>query len=397
MIFFCFLLYLFNYTNSYIINNACLNLKSSHYLYTDIKGRVLFPGINGNDWWDTYKISNPVVLPPNKNNNKWLMFYYGRDGLLWNNNITALPDLPTGYIGLVQSNDGFNWNKVSGNYYKGAIMQPDNNQYSHDNLHIGVSDIIYDNKKYIMHYFGANEKKILNYTGLNMRCFVAKSNNAIDWYKFKNITIDIGIENEWDHLFTSFPRALQIEPNNLKSKWLITYHSFFFNKTNPIFKIGAIISNNKYGLSKNIKKGVILEPGKIGQWDSGGVSVRHIIHFNNYMYMFYASEGNHNNNYTKYAIGLAYSKDKGETWHKLRIKGKKDPGGPIFEARYNNINAWDNFGVSCPYIIKKPDGSLRMYYLGIGLNKNKTFTGAIGCSDCINNDLTKWKRVINKY
>ena len=33
--------------------------------------------------------------------------------------IIQIPDdLPTGYIGLVESKDGLNWNKVKGNKYK---------------------------------------------------------------------------------------------------------------------------------------------------------------------------------------------------------------------------------------------------------------------------------------
>jgi len=381
-----YLLIFFNLTYGFNL----INLKSSlHDHYKNIQGRVLFPGMNGDKWWDSYMVSCPVVLPPNKKNNKWLMYYYGRDGVKWNKNITADKYLPTGYIGLAISNNGLNWSKVNGNYYKGSVMEPDNFNNSYENVHIGVSDVIYENNKYIMHYFGSNNEKILNKTGLKMRCLVAKSKNGIDWYKFRKPTVNIGNENEWDNLFTGFPRINKLEPNDNNSKWLITYHSLTFKNNMPNFMIGAALSDNKYG-NKITKKGVILKPGDKNTWDNGGVGPRHIININNTMYMFYSSEGNI---FNKYAIGLAYSKDKGETWHKLRFKNKKDPGGPIFEARYNNLDAWDNYGVACPFVLKKPDGNLRMYYLGIGTTYNDTLTGAIGCVECVNNDLTKWERV----
>ena len=90
--------------------------------------------------------------------------------------------------------------------------------------------------------------------------------------------------------------------------------------------------------------------------------------------------------------GIAYSLNNGITWEKLKIKDKKDLGGQVFEARYN-IDAWDNYGVSCPYIIKKPDGNLRMYYLGMGKTKEGNITYAIGCAETVNYDITKWIRI----
>lgn len=377
--------YLFNF--SYAFENSL----SLHNQYSSLEGRVLYPGLNGRKWWDSKNLGGPVVLPPNNKRKKWLMYYYGRDSLFWNYNITADPYFPTGYIGLVESIDGLHWKSIKGNYHKGRIMQPTNDNMSYDNIQIGVSDVIEKNDNtFIMHYFGGTEEKLEKINiGLRMRCLTADSHDGKNWFKYSFPIIDVGKKNEWDNIFTTCPRVIPVDPDNLDGKWLITYHSLMFdNYSKPIFKIGVGITNNKYGLGSVTKKGIILEPGKKGSWDEECVSTRHVIHYNNSMYMFYEGmkEG-------VWAIGLAYSNDKGNTWHKLRIKGKKDPGGPIFEARYNNKNAWDNYGVECPWIVKKQNGELRMYYLGIGSTKEGNLTTAIGCADCINNDLTKWKRV----
>ena len=366
--------------NFFRINkNSIINLKLKNTDYKYINGRLLFPGMNGKKSWDTDVVSYPVVLPPNKNNKKWLMYYYGFDGKNFNRNLTSVKKLQIGSNGFMESKDGLVWNKNT------EIIKSNSSEFSYDNVQIGISDVLYDNNNYIMHYFGACEEKILGYYGLRMRCLVAKSNNNINWYKYKVPTINIGKENEWDHIFTTFPRITKIEPDNSKSKWLITYHSAKLINNEAYFYIGGIISNNKYGLGKKYKLGIILKPGNKGSWDDGGVGIRHIIHFNNIMYMLY--EGKKINEEC-YAIGLAYSINNGITW----IKIHKGTGGPIFEPRFNK-DAWDNYSVRSPYIVKTNDNKILMYYVGYGINKNGGQTTAIGCAKCINLNLTMWARV----
>ena len=150
------------------------------------------------------------------------------------------------------------------------------------------------------------------------------------------------------------------------------------------------VTEDRFGIYNLKNLDIILKEGEKDTWDCGGVGVRHIIKYDNIYYMFYSSEGRIDGS-CKWCIGLAYSLNNGLTWDKLKIKDKKDLGGPVFEARYN-LDAWDNYGVSCPYIIKKPDGNLRMYYLGIG-KKEGNLTSAIGCAQTVNCDITNWVRV----
>ena len=44
-----------------------------------LDGRVLFPGSDGEGWFDAQTTAMPVVLPPDEaeGRQKWLMYYYG--------------------------------------------------------------------------------------------------------------------------------------------------------------------------------------------------------------------------------------------------------------------------------------------------------------------------------
>ena len=98
--------------NFFRINkNSIINLKLKNTDYKYINGRLLFPGMNGKNSWDTDIVSYPVVLPPNKNNKKWLMYYYGFDGKKFNRNLTSVKKLQIGSNGFMESKDGLVWNK----------------------------------------------------------------------------------------------------------------------------------------------------------------------------------------------------------------------------------------------------------------------------------------------
>ena len=56
-----------------------------------------------------------------------------------------------------------------------------------------------------------------------------------------------------------------------------------------------------------------------------------------------------------------------------------------------NLDAWDNYGVSCLYIIK----NLMVIKNVLFRNRKKegNLTGAIGCAETVNCDITNWVRV----
>ncbi len=81
----------------------------------DGPGRIFGPGPQG--WWDSERVSCPRVLRNPAGG--WLMWYYGRDPQ-FDREVT----LPTGRVGLAESDDGINWRRVSGPLTQGSIFEP---------------------------------------------------------------------------------------------------------------------------------------------------------------------------------------------------------------------------------------------------------------------------------
>ena len=95
-----------------------------------------------------------------------------------------------------------------------------------------------------------------------------------------------------------------------------------------------------------------------------------------------------------HAIGLARSDDMGRTWTKEHVPGKKEAGGPVFEARRGNEMAWDNRVVGTPWVSKVPDtDTYRLYYIGTGFGEGGAPTTGIGCAESVGGGLTQWVRV----
>jgi len=88
-----------------------------------------------------------------------------------------------------------------------------------------------------------------------------------------------------------------------------------------------------------------------------------------------------------HALGLAESRDSGRTWSKL------SPDAPVFTARKGDPSAWDNGVVGTPYVVRRPEGGFRLYYVGSGTNsEGKPFYG-IGAADSAGDSLHQWQRV----
>jgi len=126
-----------------------------------LDGRVLYPGSEGEGWWDQKTTAMPVVLPPDAAAGRpmWLMYYYGREGDTWNKGTKAF--LPTGVSGLAESNDGLSWTRVKGPLAGGAVMLPSDAAGALDEIQIGVTDILpKEGGGYVMHYLGGSAEGI---------------------------------------------------------------------------------------------------------------------------------------------------------------------------------------------------------------------------------------------
>lgn len=98
---------------------------------------MLYPGSEGDGWWDSKTTAMPVVLPPDAaaGRSNWLMYYYGRDGDKWNKGTPAY--LPTGSSGLAESDDGLSWTRVKGLLAGGAVMHPSDEEGAYDEIQLG--------------------------------------------------------------------------------------------------------------------------------------------------------------------------------------------------------------------------------------------------------------------
>ena len=199
-----------------------------------LDGRVLYPGSEGDGWWDQKMTAMPVVLPPDAAAGRpmWLMYYYGREGGTWNKGTTAF--LPTGVTGLAESDDGLSWTRVKGPLAGGAVMLPSDEAGALDEIQIGVTDILpKDGGGYVMHYLGGSAEGIQLSTapgmgplvGFRMRSLAAESTDGLTWERRAAPVVDVGPAGEWDSQFASWPRALPVDPSDPDGEWLLTYHA----------------------------------------------------------------------------------------------------------------------------------------------------------------------------
>jgi len=309
-------------------------------------GLALGPGPEG--WWDSEHVSSPQVL--RESDGTWKMWYYGRDATF-----DSEINLPSGRCGMAISRDGIAWERVRGPLTMGAVLEPSPSTVDRfDNAHVGVSDVYKDNGLYWMWYFGGDQKTLdLNIPegtyrlkGVHMRPGCAISRDGLHWTRlegpYRGAFLDHGEQGEWDALFCSWPRVMKDDDGSYK----MYYHTL--NPANFAFSVGMAISEDGFRWKK---VGQILGPGELGSFDQRGLSCRHVLKIEGQYVMFYEGFGPGG-----YCIGLALSED-GFKWYKEQ---------PIFYPSPKGSGLWDGGSVGTPTVVMMPDGSYRMYYVGLG-------------------------------
>ena len=338
-------------------------------------GLIFTPG--SENWWDSERISNPIVMHCGDRN--WKMWYYGRDP-----NFDRAINLPTGRCGLAISEDGIHWERVRGNLTMGAVLEPSSDENRFDSGHIGVNDVQFHNDLYWMWYFGGDRTitKMGNIEakGINMLPGCAVSRDGINWIKlegpYKGAILDRGKPDEFDALFCGWPKILKDREN-----WKMYYHTL--NPQTRKFIVGLALSED--GLHWQ-KFGQVLGAGEPGSFDEGGIGTRHIITTGDRYLMFYEgvdSQGNH-------SIGVAVSTD-GIKWEKQA--GSQD-NGSIFQQSPKGQDIWDAGPIGTPYIVPMSDGSYRMYYVGTneGGYDELSSLHQIGLAVSDGSNYLKWQR-----
>lgn len=361
-------------------------------------GRVLGPDPLS---WDSKAFAGAVVVPADPlssaSTSAWRMYYYGRGSDLWNMGVIPFnASLPTGRIGLALSDDGaLSFSRFKGPLSQGALLDPSDDPSSFDCVHIAVGDVAFNPSlnQWFLYYFGGGleELPLVGFPdrlcrGVRLQPGLAISDDGIHFQHRQGPILTVGDVGSWDQNGVSWPRVLPPSPEHPNDKWIMSYHTRESGGVNNFGFFSAGIAVSVDGKVWE-KKGKVLSCGEPGTWDEGGVSVRHIIRYNEKFLMFY--EGS---NYKfEFSIGLAVS-DDGMSWTKDNECGP-EPGGPILKARKGE-QVWDNVVVGTPYVIVLPDGTLRMYYLGVGKKEGDTSSQqGIGVAASNGVDFRSWRRL----
>eukprot|EP00252_Welwitschia_mirabilis_P015651 TRINITY_DN345_c0_g1_i1.p1 TRINITY_DN345_c0_g1~~TRINITY_DN345_c0_g1_i1.p1 ORF type:complete len:357 (-),score=-15.01 TRINITY_DN345_c0_g1_i1:249-1319(-) len=319
-------------------------------------GRILGPPPQGSAVWDAKCFSGAVVLVDNTNNSmRYRMYYYGRQDEWWNSalGIKAPKSLPSGRVGVAMSPDGVNFTRHCGPLPGGAVFGPSNDPHAFDSLHVACSDAVHvpSEDTWLLYYLGGGIS-----SPMTLLPGVASSPDGFHFCEKarRGPLLTTGTHGSWDERGVTWPRVFTGPAGEL----FMTYHA-----VEPAGHISAGIAVSTDSGASWTKLGKILTRGEKGAWDENGVSVRHVIRRGDeYVMLYEGSKGDRDAGF-EFAIGLATSKD-GVRWQKDEGAGE-EPGGPVLRAR-KGMDVWDNFIVGTPYVLLMEDGSLRMYYLGIG-------------------------------
>lgn len=327
------------------------------------------------------------------------LYYYGRSDH-WNLGVSPFnASLPTGRIGLAFSPHGLSFDRFLGPLQGGAIFDPSNDPLAFDCVHIGVGDVQFSHEenRWFIYYFGGGLDEVplpglgdRSYKGARLQIGMAFSDDGIAFKDRRGPIVGVGAPGSWDENYVAWPRVLQPSrtPEGKKphdGKWLMSYHTREVGGPKGIgfCSVGIAVSDDGKSWEKI---GKVISHGDLGAWDEGGVSVRHIIRHKGQYLMFYEGSSFQFN----FSIGLATSED-GLHWKKDTECGP-EPGGPLLKPRRGE-HFWDNFVVGTPYVIAMPDGTFRMYYIGVGKTEGETtLMQGLGVALSHGSDFRTWKR-----
>jgi hypothetical protein len=339
-------------------------------------GMILGPGPAG--WWDSERVSCPRVL--RKGTDAWRMWYYGRDP-----SFDREINMQSGRVGLAESRDGFHWKRIRGPLTMGSVFEPSTGD-RFDNGHVASTDIHFDNNRYTMWYAGGDQKVlqlpgpqgVMKLKGMELRVGRAISNDGVNWTRvegpIRGAWLDHGAMADWDPLMVNGPQVLYGPDGTYR----MYYHTY--NPMKGGFLIGMAVSRD---LKNWEKKGIIIGPGPAGAWNEMGGSVHHVLKLGGQYVMFFEAL----DKTMHYCIGLATSPD-GFAW-------TTEPE-PVFRHAKRGSGAWDAMAVGTPWVVPMPDGSFRMYY--VGMNEGAPNAGELGVKAHIGVALSdgpnfrKWRR-----
>ncbi|KAH7570067.1 hypothetical protein ACOSP7_017993 [Xanthoceras sorbifolium] len=355
-----------------------------------------------NTSWDSAEIGSPVVKRyMGDNEERWYMWYHGRDG-----------NSSSDSIGLAVSSNGIHWARGAGDVSScedaGVVIKCRENWWAFDRESIRPSEMVVMSSPmysavYWLYYSGYSSEQV-EITGGEKICIENPERNHLEDIKNENHTFgkiykslpglacsqdswywariegdhhsgalfDVGSGNEWDSLFIAGPHVVVHSNDDLR----MYYHSFDVRKGE--FAIG--MARSRDGI-RWIKLGKIMGGGSNGCFDELGVKnacVRKDQLIKGYYLMAYEGVGPDG----KRSIGLAVSPDGLKNWKRIQEEA-------ALEA--SEEDGWDNKGVGSPCLVRMEDNldEWRLYYVGIGQGGRTGIGMAVSQGSHINN-FTRW-------
>jgi len=339
--------------------------------------------------FDTACVANPVVLPPAVGSTDlWQMYYYGNPGC-WANGTKGF--LPTGYVGLAESTDGVNWERVAGSEEGGSVLAPTGQEDDWDGLQLGVGDVVHVGENELhMYYFGGSFESLSfggpmpPAQGLRMRIGKARSTNKGRSWERMGQVLDYDPD---EGVFASWPRIVLPQKGTSKP-WRMSYHAF--NGTR--WAAFGAVSTDK-GKTWSREGGIALGPGGPDSWDGSGVGTRAIARAaDGALVMVYeAVEGGGGPFAGRHRFGLARWDETEEAWKKdTTISGV--PGGPILDGGVKPMNPWTSHVIGTPFLVPMENGSMRLYFCS---KKDNDMSMSIGLVESASGDFgpSSWRSI----
>lgn len=334
-------------------------------------GMILPPGPHGR--CDDYRLGGATV-DRDPDSGVWRMWYYCRDRAF-----AGPATLGTGRIALATSRNGIDWSRFDGPLTGGAVMEPCADERAFDALHIGITDILRREDRWIMAYFGGNRTPrsctnpaIGTMVGLGMRCGLAQSEDGVHWRRMAGPD--------------STGALFDFAPDQLYAAWPNLFHDgerYVLQYTAPTMDLGLF--RTFVATSADCREWEQLGPL---QWadapqphDAGGIVTRQVLPNplpgqKRFLMVYTAVDASHGR-----SIAAAHS-DDGLVWSRLY-------GEPFFSVGASG--EWDCMGVAANRLVAARD-RLFFYYYGFQSLGNDDGTRGIGLATGPVGDLRQLRR-----
>jgi len=377
------------------------------------------------DAFDSYKIGSPCVHRYNYNGDntnsgeevEYWMWYHGRSVL--DAESKNLAPLSTGRVGLAFSRNGLHWVRQSENLgtsseenMRGVTFGKNvDSWWSFDTAHVGLGQVLMptttpalagnnEGGMYLMYYMGGSneEQPISEYMppssdsnlgtvtvkGMRMKIGVALSQDGRTWGRVEGddhtgaimvphdkSNADKNIRDSLEEeLYVGWPDVIVVNDEQQKSQKFIMYYSTAL-KDSKQKCIGYAVSKDGFRWEK---RGICLRPS--APLDVNGCARCHVSKRQVYNGESWVEDGGFIMLYEgiaedgKHRILAAESND-----------GVKWEGSSSLVLDVGENGSWDEGGVGSPNILRLDDGSLRMYYVGQGLDGSTAIGVAKGYTD----------------